>query len=249
MNTSNSTFLLHEAFKSTGYLIVNKTLLKKFELSLAVQLCYYIDRSLYFYQKYPRNRGWFFCTHKEVVEVLGIKEYSVRKNKNTLKEMGILQIKTRGMPAKEWMKINTDVLLEFVGQDLLSTKGQDPLPTVGHIYKKTLNNKTSNNSNIDPQKMLEHFPTSYQQDDFILHRKQIKKPLTPITLKRLCRKLRKYDLPTCTEALSLSVENGWTGVFPESIKKSGSNNESGSHHFQSALTYPEGEPFDPTSDD
>jgi len=172
MSTSNSTFLLHEAFKSTGYLIVNKTLLKKFELSLAVQLCYYIDRSLYFYQKCPKNRGWFFCTHKEIVEVLGIKEYSVRKNKNTLKEMGILQIKTRGMPAKEWMKINTDVLLEFVGQDLLPTKGQDLLPTkgqdllptVGHIYKKTLNNKTSNNSNIDPQKMLEHFPTSYQQD-------------------------------------------------------------------------------------
>jgi len=107
------------------------------------------------------------------------------------------------------------------------------------------------------EKFLDYLPPSYQQHDqfmravhdFILHRKQIKKPLTPIALKRLGRKLRKYDLPTCTEALSLSVENGWTGVFPESIKKSGSNNESGSHHFQSALTYPEGEPFDPTSDD
>jgi len=115
MNTSNSTFLLHEAFKSTDHLIVNKAFLKKFGLSLAVQLSYYIDQSLRFYKKCPGNGGWFFCTHKEIVEVLGIKEYSVRKNKNTLKEMEILQTKTRGLPAKEWMKINTDTLLEFTG--------------------------------------------------------------------------------------------------------------------------------------
>jgi len=55
-------------------------------------------------------------------------------------------------------------------------------------------------------------------DSFLKHRKQLKKTLTPLAAERTLKKLSQYAIPVAIEALNRSVENGWTGVFPESVK-------------------------------
>jgi len=99
-----------EAFKSEGYLIVNKTLIKVLGLFPAILLSNYIDKCLYFRSKYPDNDGWFYLTHEQQAQQLNIGERFIRKNKQFLIEKGILLTERRGIPSKEWLKINSIVL-------------------------------------------------------------------------------------------------------------------------------------------
>jgi len=58
---------------------------------------------------------------------------------------------------------------------------------------------------------------------FVDHRKQIKKPLTKIAAKRIINKLTEANAET---TLWASVENGWSGVFPDG-GKNGKGKQSG----------------------
>lgn len=63
----------------------------------------------------------------------------------------------------------------------------------------------------------ESFQTSLR--DFVNHRKEIRKSLTPLACQRLATKLSKYKFPVVMEAIDQSITNGWIGIFPESIDK------------------------------
>ena len=58
---------------------------------------------------------------------------------------------------------------------------------------------------------------------FVDHRKQIKKPLTKIAAKRIINKLTEANAET---TLWASIENGWSGVFPDG-GKNGKGKQSG----------------------
>ena len=46
-----------------------------------------------------------------------------------------------------------------------------------------------------------------------LHRKQIKKPMTPLAETRMLNKLSKNSVDIAIRMLDRSIENGWQGVF------------------------------------
>ena len=117
-------FLTFEAFKSEGYLIINKTLIKTLGLLPTILLSNYIDKYLYFCREYPENEGWFYQTHKQQIEQLNIGEDVIRKNKQILIKKGILITERRGIPAKEWLKIHPVVLSTFVFNNR-NSRGQD----------------------------------------------------------------------------------------------------------------------------
>jgi|TARA_R100000084_G_scaffold106637_1_gene65165 hypothetical protein len=50
-------------------------------------------------------------------------------------------------------------------------------------------------------------------EEFIQHRKQLKKPMTKIAISRMVAKLNKYDARTAEQMLVQSMENGWVGIF------------------------------------
>ena len=50
--------------------------------------------------------------------------------------------------------------------------------------------------------------------DFVKHRREIKKPLTPTQAEVAMRKLNGWGLAAAIEALENSVANGWQGIFP-----------------------------------
>ena len=131
-----------EAFKSTGFLIVNKTLIKQLGLIPAVLLSNYIDKYIYFKEKFPNNGNWFYLTHEQQMEQLHIGEHSVIKYKNFLKEKGILKTNKQGIPAKEWLNIDFEKLVECLD---LTSKTLDPVISGGLIYKETINKDTKKN--------------------------------------------------------------------------------------------------------
>ena len=103
--------------------------------------------------------------------------------------------------------------------------------------KSTASNETNN---IPAHKtFINRFPQNWKDDtpfkkaarDFVLHRKQLGKSLTPLASKRLVTKLTDHSIKVATQAIQASVENSWTGVFPESVnnKTHSTKNRSGNH--------------------
>lgn len=50
--------------------------------------------------------------------------------------------------------------------------------------------------------------------EFIEHRKEIKKPMTELAMKKMLKKLAAYPGSVAIAMLDQSIENGWQGVFP-----------------------------------
>jgi hypothetical protein len=107
-------FLSVEAFKSTGYLIVNKTLISALGLIPAVIIGNYVDKYFYFKEKNPDNGSWFYLTHDQQNDQLGIGKHTIIKWKQFFIDKGILQSRLRGAPPKEWLKINFSVLTAYI---------------------------------------------------------------------------------------------------------------------------------------
>ena len=114
-------------------------------------------------------------------------------------------------------------------------------------YKSSIKNKKNINKKNDPpnhkeghtnsSSFLDLFPDEWKEDktfqdiveQFEQHRKEIKKKLTKTAQTRLVNKLKSFPKETVISSLELSIENGWTGVFPENNKNKSSNQNKPSH--------------------
>jgi hypothetical protein len=97
-----------DLFSSTAFLVINKQLLRFYGPDRAVFISNLIDKLRYF----RPDDGWFFHTHLQQVEETGFAEYTIKGMKKELIANGILQTRKRGLPAKEYYKINFNILLE-----------------------------------------------------------------------------------------------------------------------------------------
>jgi hypothetical protein len=136
-----------EAFKTNGFLVVNKTLIKRLGLLPATVLSNYIEKYAYFKEHYAECNGWFFLTHAKQIEQLNVSEATIIRCKNYLKEQNILLTERRGLPAKEWYSINFKELVTLLDVESshtptvpLSPRGQVPQESEGHNirYKENI---------------------------------------------------------------------------------------------------------------
>lgn len=185
--------LVIESFKSTGFLILNKRLIKRFGLIQAVLISNYIDKYVYFLERSKGDEGWFFLTHEQQIKELNISEFLIRKYKKELISLELIKVKRKGIPAKEWININFDKLIEYLGQDLLNFIGQGPQNFTGLYNNNKYNNNKYNKNNIfvhdkklnNKLSILErnkkYFPISKQLAKIIQSEKNIKHTSKQIT--------------------------------------------------------------------
>lgn len=178
-----------EAFKSDGYLILNKTLIQKFGLMTACILSNYIDKYNYFSQQKGFD-GSFFLRHKDIMDDLFLKENMVITTKKQLVDIGILSIIRKGIPAKEWITINFESL---ISQVLVPHKSG----VLEHQQIGGLINKNKGNKNKEDKELLdtgdtpikkhstptqirteEFIPIAQKLSDIISSKKQINIPAT-----------------------------------------------------------------------
>jgi hypothetical protein len=153
-NSNENTFL------PGGFLSVHKILIKKFGLIPAVLLSDYLEKNKYFRKNNKDNNNWFYLIHKQISDELQITDYSITQAKKLLISQGLINIERRGIPSKEWIKINHEVLFtlqyneNLAGQvpmnspvlDSMKTKGLDPVISSGHNNIKYNNIKKINNN-------------------------------------------------------------------------------------------------------
>jgi hypothetical protein len=52
-------------------------------------------------------------------------------------------------------------------------------------------------------------------EEFINHRKKLKKPLTNFAIALTLKKIAPFPLDECIQAIENTILNGWLGIFPK----------------------------------
>ena len=98
---------------SSAFLIVNKKLAKHVGLKGAVLLADLISKEEYFIAN-GMTDGWFFNTEANIEKDTTLNPYQQRKCLKTLKTLGVIETKRKGIPAKQYFKINEANLLKII---------------------------------------------------------------------------------------------------------------------------------------
>jgi hypothetical protein len=98
---------------SSAFLIVNKQLAKQVGLKGAVLLADLISKEEYFMAN-GMTDGWFFNTEANIERDTTLTSYQQRKVLKMLKKYEIIETKRKGIPAKQYFKINEANLLKIL---------------------------------------------------------------------------------------------------------------------------------------
>ena len=123
---------------STAFIVLNKELAKQVGLKEAVLLADLISKEEYFISK-GMTDGWFFNTEANIEADTTLNSYHQRKCLKTLKKHKIIETKRMGIPAKQYFKINEELVLQILN-NLLVKKST----TINKNKEIKINNNISN---------------------------------------------------------------------------------------------------------
>ena len=222
-----------QLISTSNFITVNKDLIKELGLEEAIMLGELASEYDYWNNKNEIEDGYFYSTIENIEEKTTLTAYKQRKCLEYLRFRGIIDIQIRGIPAKRYIKINEEKVIEIFNNKLLKnlTTGCKKISQL-EVKKLNGNNNIINNNinkNIKKEKnkkrktfeeVLAENNCSEELEitvrDFIDMRKTIKKPMTSKALELLLKNLEK--LTNLEEEkiaiLNQSIERGWQTVYP-----------------------------------
>ena len=105
---------------SSAFLVVNKQLAKVIGLKETVLLADLISKEEYFIAN-GMTDGWFFNTEANIEADTTLTPFMQRKCLKALRKYGIIETKRKGIPAKQFFKINEELVIKFLN-NLSATK-------------------------------------------------------------------------------------------------------------------------------
>ena len=98
---------------SSAFLVVNKCLAKQIGLKETVLLADLISKEEYFIAN-GMTDGWFFNTEANIEADTTLTPFQQRKCLKSLRKYGIIETKRKGVPAKQFFKINEQLVVKFL---------------------------------------------------------------------------------------------------------------------------------------
>ena len=127
---------------STAFLVLNKELARQIGLKEAVLLADLISKEEYFIEN-GMTDGWFFNTEVNIEKDTTLTPYQQRKCIKSLKKNGIIETKRKGVPAKQYFKVNEELVVKFLNNLSLSK-----CTTINKNKEIRINNKPFNKPTI-----------------------------------------------------------------------------------------------------
>tara|TARA_R110001599_G_scaffold6912_1_gene34274 strand:+ start:643 stop:1260 length:618 start_codon:yes stop_codon:yes gene_type:complete len=163
---------------STAFLVLNKELARRIGLKEAVLLADLISKEEYFIAN-GMTDGWFFNTEANIEQDTTLTAYQQRKCLTTLKKYQIIEVKRRGIPAKQYFKINEEQVIKFLNNLSVSNSTTINKNKVIRIKNKYFNKPTilevenyckERNNNID----AEAFVSFYESKGWMIGKNKMK---------------------------------------------------------------------------
>lgn len=135
----------------TAYWMVNKTIARVTSIEAALLLADLADKELYFNTREEvDNDGYFFNTADNIKRDTTLTYHSQKKALKLLMEVGFIETKLKGVPAKLHFKIVENKILKFLNTGIENTSKLE-LENFNTNKNKTNNNKSKKNKPIKPQ--------------------------------------------------------------------------------------------------
>ena len=98
---------------NSGFIVVSKQLLKLLGLNATILLGELASEYEYWKNREETEDGYFFSTIENVEENTSLTRYQQTQSLNVLIEQGLIDVKVKGIPARRYIKINEEKLLEM----------------------------------------------------------------------------------------------------------------------------------------
>lgn len=161
--------ILMNLLSNSGYIIVNKEIIKKLGLHEAIILGEMCSEYSYWEKNKKLENGYFFSTRENIENNTGLSPYQQREPFKKLVQMGIILEKLKGMPQLKWYSLDMDRLYDLLCEErgFISSseeiKGQDikklddkPLryliPSSEETLQLDVKNLNTNNNNNNNKK-------------------------------------------------------------------------------------------------
>ena len=112
-----------------GYVMSNKTVIKKYGNDAAILLGELCSKYTYWYKKSKLQNNYCFSTRKDLEENTGLTKHKQRNAMKILIDAEIIQVESRGKAITLWYTINVDKLDEIVSSKEAVEDKYEPLIT------------------------------------------------------------------------------------------------------------------------
>lgn len=174
---------------SSAYFTINKFLAKEIGLYATIVLSDLISKEKYFVDNNKiDNEGYFFNTHDNIEKDTTLSKHKQIKALKILKEKGFIDIKIKGIPAKNHFKINSHNIILFFN---ISNKPLKNLTTVNKEIKQPVEKKLNGNDNNNELKLINIYKeifNHWNSKNITVHRK-----LNNDMKDKIKEALKKYD--------------------------------------------------------
>jgi len=163
---------------SSAFIVLNKELARKIGLKEAVLLADLISKEEYFLNK-GMTDGWFFNTEANIQEDTTLTPFQQRKCIKNLKNNNIIEVKRKGIPAKQYFKINEQQVIKFINNlsltNLTTINNNKEIKIKNKYFKKpkieeVVNYCLERKNNID----AEAFYDFYESKDWMVGKSKMK---------------------------------------------------------------------------
>ena len=135
-----------------NYITLNKDLIKLVGLEEAILLGELASEYDYWEKQDALEDGYFYTTVENVQNNTTLSDYQQRKILKKLQEMDLVDVKVRGIPAKRYIKINEEQVIELFDSQLLKNLISSSQKIKELDVKKLKGNNNINNKNNNKNK-------------------------------------------------------------------------------------------------
>ena len=220
--------MLIDLLSNTGYIIVNKEIIKKIGLHEAILLGELCSEYIYWKKKDETVNEFFYSTRENIEENTGLSAYQQRTSISNLVKKDIIVMKSEGMPLKTWYFINENKLQELlfdnIEEDTQNEVEKSSSEDVIEQDVKKNDNKALNNFRISYEEILQHDVKEVNINNnknnnkenkidglfnFIINnKKEIPEEFKNVDYEKLYQTLEKYEmLYSCDILEQISDEN------------------------------------------
>lgn len=101
-----------EFLSSGNYIAVNRTLVKRFGLNVAVVLGELASKAMLFGQDNKSWDGWFYVKVTSLGDSTGLGERAQKTAIDELKRLGMIEVKYQGLPKRRWFRVDFPRVME-----------------------------------------------------------------------------------------------------------------------------------------
>lgn len=148
---------------NSNFITVNKDLIKLLGLEEAILIGELASEYEYWEKQGKLENGYFYSTIENIEENTTLSEFKQRKALNKLKQFELIEITVKGIPAKRYIKINEEKLLELFQIKFLKNSGTVPLKIQELEPKKLKGNNNIINSYINNNNNKEIYKEIYKE--------------------------------------------------------------------------------------